>query len=269
MGVAVIATATDHCCALIVKCKHEIIRRMVDEKLAAGMDRAYAKEQENILGRTLSFGRIGKYCMGRTGLLLVNVSVMVTQFGFCIGYFIFLGNTMRTVVYQLLPNSTNIHNTSAAADYFRHPELFESGAPNRSGTFSVPELFSNSAALTSDPFAPESLRKSTFESFAVLVAIPVPFLILISFVRNLRKLGPVSILANGSLTGAFTATAIYMLASRYSVFRNSFALLFFFAANRFASNVCLMLFINYIFVIGFCSQSSLTALNYSFGSPIS
>ena len=43
-----------------------------------GVHKESIKEEAELLGRTLSFGRIGKACLGRPGLLAVNISIMVT-----------------------------------------------------------------------------------------------------------------------------------------------------------------------------------------------
>eukprot|EP00794_Sanderia_malayensis_P009113 gene9113-10086_t len=127
IGITVIALATDHCCALIVKCKQIVIKRMCEQMAADGYVAEHIKQREQHLGKTLSFGMIA---------------------------------------------ITKMNN----------------------------------------PFSHGSLQDNKPWTFALLLTIPAPILMLIALVRSLRKLGPVSVLANGSITGAFLATGIYILA---------------------------------------------------------
>jgi len=231
IGIIVIAAATDHCCHLIVKCKRDVIKKIISEKQASGANAKLLKQEEEYLGRTLSFGSIAKACVGRGGLLAVNISVAVTQFGFTTGYFIFLGNTLRKVIYQLTPNATApLGNLSSALPPLtRLPSavlpttamLTTKLMSTVNGTVSSNETFSDIVHkhlhkivqhIVKEPFTPHRLHQNDMRTFAILVVLPIPLLVLISFVRNVRKLGPVSVIANVSLTCAFAATAAYMLA---------------------------------------------------------
>lgn len=53
------------------------------------------REQEEHMKCHMSYGDVGWNAYGKTGLYLVNFFIGVTQFGFCVGYFIFIGNTLH------------------------------------------------------------------------------------------------------------------------------------------------------------------------------
>lgn len=219
-----------------------------------GVHKESIKEEAELLGRTLSFGRIGKACLGRPGLLAVNISIMVTQFGFCIGYFIFLGNTMRTVLKYFLVHSNNtISNLTTTAQPLTattvRPLTTVLTTTLMTSTSSLPTttlMTSTSLSTTSsstanntldnimrgaanstfthlhailkeavkEPLSPKNLLLNSYSTFAILLLIPLPILVVIAFIRNLRKLGPISVIANASITLAFVATASYVLSRK-------------------------------------------------------
>ena len=237
----VIAVVTDHCCAMIVKCKSMVIENIRKERVTQGIDAETIAEEVYVLGKTLSFGQIGKACLGKRGLLAVNISVMVTQFGFTIGYFIFMGNTLRAILkYFLVPKEQSYHNvttpivpinyTTTPLPVTMTPTLPTNSSNSSAALFGSVINFGlvNSSTLFSylhhhinhlgdsveNPWSPSNLINNTTLTFGVLILFPLPILIGIAFVRNLRKLGPISVIANASITGAGIATAIYMLASK-------------------------------------------------------
>lgn len=218
-----------------------------------GVHKESIKEEAELLGRTLSFGRIGKACLGRPGLLAVNISIMVTQFGFCIGYFIFLGNTMRTVLKYFLVHS---NDTTSNLTTTAQPLTTVLTATLMTSTSSLPTttLMASTSSLSTtssstmnitttanntldnimrgatnstfthlhailkeavkEPLSPKNLLLNSYSTFAILLLIPLPILVVIAFIRNLRKLGPISVIANASITLAFAATASYVLSRK-------------------------------------------------------
>jgi len=227
----IIAFATDHCCTLIVKCKQMVIHKVIQERLAQGVSKESIREEADHLGRTLSFGRIGKACLGRPGLLAVNISVMVTQLGFTIGYFIFLGNTMRSVIKHFtvsmddFKNITNSSFTTAAAMTTKvvpttvplNVSLVNAFSPRVNNDTILEMLHHHLKHVMKEPLSPENLVNNSSMAFAILLLIPLPILILISFVRNLRKLGPISIIANASITFAFAATLSFVISKMHGL----------------------------------------------------
>ena len=205
LGVLLVALLTDHCCVLIIKCKKMIIANIVSERRKQGAGEEALRKELIDLGRDLTFGRVAKVCLGQKGVVLVNVALMVTQFGFTIGYFIFLGNTMRSIVKYFLVvdvSNTNNHHESGVANI--------SAAASHNFTFLVNNItVSKSYYFENFPITPRFLNSS--RGFVCLLLVPLPILILIAFVRNLRKLAPVSVIANASLSAAFAATSLFML----------------------------------------------------------
>lgn len=218
-----------------------------------GVHKESIKEEAELLGRTLSFGRIGKACLGRPGLLAVNISIMVTQFGFCIGYFIFLGNTMRTVLKYFLVHSndttSNLTTTAQPLTTVLTTTLMTSTSSlpittlmtstsslstTSSSTMNITTTANNTLdniirgaanstfthlhailkEAVKEPLSPNNLLLNSYSTFAILLLIPLPILVVIAFIRNLRKLGPISVIANASITLAFAATASYVLSRK-------------------------------------------------------
>lgn len=288
---------------------------------AEGYVQYHIDKREKHLGRSLSFGQIGKVAMGKLGTFLVDTSILITQLGFCTGYFIFLGNTTRSVIYEYLhyssvgytntsdsfplnfssvstmemgnwttastfvttqmrvttemsttqlqttsttafpTNLTNIQHilnftmNSTAANIYSSVSNVTSPFSEHSTLMSSSKHFTNQSTtllplnLTSainetthgilhkiisniankltkikNPITHTTLQQNKALTFALLLVVPAPLLVLIAFIRNLRKLGPVSVLANGAITGAFIATGIYILIGKLS---SSFFKLFF------------------------------------------
>eukprot|EP00111_Clytia_hemisphaerica_P001364 TCONS_00003874-protein len=247
IGIAIIGVITDHCCNKIVKCKQMVIANIQQERQTQGVDAQSIAEESKTLGRTLSFGQIGKACLGKPGVLIVNTSIMVTQFGFTIGYFIFMGNTLRSLLkYWLVPDAIPFHNTTLPTNStlqttfspnFTTTMIPITTLPNVSTPSNLTKFYPtvdlgvvNSTTILNflhhhitnlhhvvttavkDPWSPSNLIKNSTVTFGVLILFPLPLLIGIAFVRNLRKLGPISVIANISVTGGAAATVIYMFA---------------------------------------------------------
>jgi len=223
---------------MIVRCKQIVIDNIKRERETQGVDRESINDEMDFLGRTLSFGRIGKACAGKAGLLAVNISVMLTQFGFTIGYFIFMGNTLRSILkFYLIPDEEPFRNvtmtTSTPNLTTFQPTIITPTKMNSSMLSPTANLgvlndttvltfskhhFGNLHEVVKDPWSTANLIQNSTITFGVLILFPLPILIGISFVRNLRKLGPVSVIANTSITGAGIITAVYMLASMFIFF---------------------------------------------------
>lgn len=235
-----IAVITGHCCDLIVRCKRMVISNMMAERETQGIDELSRSEEQQVLGRTLSFGRIGKATLGRAGLLAVNISIVVTQFGFTIGYFIFMGGTMGSVLkHFLVHNATTPHiplnstekSSLENTELPHHPYVVLPANHTAAMNVTIPGLLVHMASVNSsqvfsflhhhlknlqvsaeNPLSTQNLQDNSTVTFVILCLIPLPILIGISFVRNLRKLGPVSVIANLAITLGCSATVVYMIA---------------------------------------------------------
>jgi len=72
VGIMVIALVTDHCCKLLVHCKNTLPN-------ASGL---------------ATYGDVGTQIMGKKGKILVDIFLIFTQTGFCIGYMIFISKNI-------------------------------------------------------------------------------------------------------------------------------------------------------------------------------
>jgi proton-coupled amino acid transporter len=80
-----IAALTFHCCALIISCKRVAIERI---NARTGEDRVSVASR-------LQFPDIGREAFGQTGYVVVTAALGLSQAGFCIGYLIFMGITLK------------------------------------------------------------------------------------------------------------------------------------------------------------------------------
>lgn len=261
--------------------------------VAEGYVDNHIERKEKILGRTLTFGQIGRVSMGALGTFLVDTSIVITQIGFCVGYFIFLGNTTRSVVFEFLryqhvaftntSNSFHFNTTNATVlkaavlatsskyqtavmptthwttttnardltspgtlvvnisdkgisvgptNFSLHADPINLTTPVPlnatlgnatrhegiiSAIISKVKSLKDRIVKMDSPITHNTLQENKAWTFTLLLAVPGPLLVLIAFIRNLRKLGPISVLANGSITGAFLATGIYILVGEFDL----------------------------------------------------
>ena len=80
-----IAALTFHCCALIIRCKHTSASRIS----------ARTGEELASVAKRLQFPDIGREAYGQTGYVIVTAALGLSQAGFCIGYLIFMGLTLK------------------------------------------------------------------------------------------------------------------------------------------------------------------------------
>ncbi|XP_061169104.1 uncharacterized protein LOC133178388, partial [Saccostrea echinata] len=144
-GLLLIALLTDHCCHLIVKTKYHAIKQVIamyeagkgtsknstavkdssselfssdeDEEIVIyDLDEKTLMEQH--LLKHMSYGDIGQISMGKIGRIIVNICIGVTQFCFCVGYSIFLGNTIFSLFPAKVCNNAilNVDNVSVSSD---------------------------------------------------------------------------------------------------------------------------------------------------------
>ncbi|XP_028406582.1 amino acid transporter AVT3B-like [Dendronephthya gigantea] len=186
IGLVVIAYITDHCCVLIVKCKKAAIDQMMNSTYQYSYDDGsdeYRKLEErkkrkrSNLEFTISYGDLGRIAMGRWGSLIVNAALIVTQFSFCVNYFIFIGDTL-TRVWPL----ANKNHTSKP-------------------TLNATSLLGASPS-EKHPSAPSAIY---------LMMIPFPFFLLQTYVRNMRNLGPLSSVANACVFLGFFSILGFIL----------------------------------------------------------
>ncbi|KAL8618786.1 hypothetical protein ACOMHN_000214 [Nucella lapillus] len=185
IGTILIASLTAHCCNLIVKCKYSVIQLVMQAERDRGDTQKSRKpsygsespssssseegseevhlqdgtcEAPKTLLQGLNYGDVGRFCFGRLGVAMVNIPVVITQFGFCVGYCIFIGNTIQNM-FPMYNCSVPIDNstTSQIEDKQRCYVVNGVGSP-QTGPRSVynltagPEELLHSAAAGLSPF---------------------------------------------------------------------------------------------------------------------
>ncbi|KAH9498872.1 hypothetical protein Btru_004913 [Bulinus truncatus] len=203
----VIATITDHCCQLIVKCKYQAISN-VSSKMKWLSDSSLNDKDGDIsntyneckntmkskemklmhqnLVRNLTYGDIGKLTFGSCGLFIVNACIFFTQFGFCIAYFIFIGNT----IYSLFPTE----NSTVT--------IINNGDLDTSLSISQPSMPIYNIS--------KYINISTSPDLRWLVLTPVPLFIGFALIRDIRHLGVISVCANLSILVGGIVTLAYI-----------------------------------------------------------
>lgn len=198
MTLIVIALITDHCCQMIIKCKNMAVHMVLDSSQHyrdLQNEECYQemKDIKDRLDKEMTLGDIGKIAVGDWGIRIVNFSLILTQTGFCVAYFIFMGNTLKDMFPVRFYNSTR-----------------RLGHAFTSIPFPVETTLRNAS-----PMVPPFVGQGSAPSFVLLLLIPFPFLVLMAFIRNVRKLGPISGIANIAILGGFTGLLTYVLKGWY------------------------------------------------------
>lgn len=200
IGILVIAFITDHCCQLIIKCKKAAVQQVLDmvpqSKDVESQDSNIASLRNTVEKRML-FGGIGRIALGKWGVLLVNGALIATQYGFCVGYFIFLGQTISSM-FPTPPKTHAVTTTMLPIHNVSNINLTNITSPTNG-------YVQKTLSADHDHTPP----------FAVLILLPLVPLILFSYIRGVRRLGPVSFAANIALLMAFVSVVGYMLSGTY------------------------------------------------------
>lgn len=203
VGLVIIATITDHCCQLIIKCKNAAVEMILNsspkyqELQTEECYEEMARIKETIENE-MTLGDIGKIAVGPWGLRLVNMALIITQTGFCVAYFIFMGNTIA----EMFPIAYKPHNVTP----IKKSMLFTPTGP-ATGSPSVPTTMPRNSSTMIPPLE----GKSTAPLFVLIVLIPLPFLVAMAYVRSIRKLGPISGVANVTLLAGFFGLLTFLL----------------------------------------------------------
>ena len=146
----------------------------------------------------MTLGDIGKIAVGPWGLRLVNIALVITQTGFCVAYFIFMGNTIA----EMFPIAYKPHNVTP---------IKKSMVLNQTGPATGSPHVLTTMTTNSSTMIPPLEGKSTAPLFVLLVLIPLPFLVGMAYVRSIRKLGPISGIANVTLLAGFFGLLTFLL----------------------------------------------------------
>ena len=219
VGLVLIAGLTDHCCHLIIKCKYQAIESVMsatpgteDSKtkplLSSNSTRLQKSEEENEerfkirqhLIRSMTYGDVGKNACGHWGLFIVNCCLIFTQFGFCLNYFIFVGNTISAIFPE---KNVTIQANNSLPTPFPSVTIFED--ENNTNSYTTSPTNSNSSLYQEVSEAPD-LR--------LLVLSPLPIFAAFAILRDVRHLGFVSVGADISIFLGCVVTMVYIVVGK-------------------------------------------------------
>ena len=184
-------------------------------------------EKEYML-KHMTYGDIGKLTFGRIGVGLVNFSIGLTQFGFCVGYFILIGNTIHSLFSEHLSNTTNgVSNVSSfestniehANNLLVITTEYSVSKPYTSTAFEdSTSTFETTTANVTPTYLPNttsleliSCTVSDAPDLRILVAAPLPLFIILVLIRSVRYLGIISFIANTSMLIGILAVIGFLL----------------------------------------------------------
>ncbi|GAB1597532.1 uncharacterized protein LOC115218729 isoform X2 [Argonauta hians] len=172
----IIAGLTSHCCQLIVKCKYyalDILLCKFDARHLKSSDNMDQQriELESQLQKQLSYGDIGMIAFGRIGQGVVNFCVFLTQFGYCIGYCIFVGNTLLSffpIVSQCVllhvANNSQLNSSLSAKHLMEVPANQLNRLANHSIAWNCTTVFNKSGTVL-PPEIPKGTKMSHLSNY--------------------------------------------------------------------------------------------------------
>ena len=175
----------------------------------------------------MTYGDIGKLTFGCLGVGLVNFSIGLTQFGFCVGYFILIGNTIHSLFPEHLSNTTNrVSNFSSfesanehANNLFAISTEFPESKDNASKAFvDLGYSFETTTTDVTPTYLPNTTSSKLISStvndapdLRILVAASLPLFIILVLIRSVRYLGIISFIANTSMLIGILAVIGFLL----------------------------------------------------------
>lgn len=199
IGIVFIVLATAHCCHLIVKCKKEVVRRIIanPNTLQGHVSSRLLSISVTDLERTITYGDVARAVLGKLGSVLTNLGLFVTQFGFCVSYFIFIADTMEQAIEKFAnSNSTNNSVTMGEDDSIHHSAL-----PDKLNDWSFSQLMASSGPKTDD-------NTKDVVDYHLLLLIPFPCFMAFAMMRRIRDMGPLSAFANFAVFVGFVSITV-------------------------------------------------------------
>ncbi|PIK49259.1 putative proton-coupled amino acid transporter 1 [Apostichopus japonicus] len=155
---------------------------------------------ESELERTISYGEVARAVLGRLGSILTTVGLFVTQFGFCVSYFIFIADTLEESIDTFVYNRTKhdiVTPTAMVEDGGLQSSVLTDGLDRSWWQY-----------LTMGSNLDKDAAKHVVD-YHLLLLIPFPCFMALAMLKRIRDMGPFSALANFSvLVGFITITVI-------------------------------------------------------------
>ncbi|XP_060799343.1 neutral amino acid uniporter 4 isoform X2 [Neoarius graeffei] len=163
-----------HCMHILVNCSHQLSERLKKSPLSYSETVAVAMEtsSSHCLRKGANFGR-----------LFVNNFLVLTQLGFCSVYFVFLAENIKQVIEGHYVNSS-------------------------SSSEAVLAVYSNSSDVVGGPV----VSTATGLDQRVYMLLLLPFLILLTFIRELSNMAPLCAAANVAMAASLALLYTYVLA---------------------------------------------------------
>ena len=148
--------------------------------------------------KAISYPDVGRYACGRWAQNLCSMALLLTEFGFALNYFVFIGNTVNALVQAM---SAAPSNTTAAT-----LTTLPTSGPNAT-TMGVTSSY---LVSTMDPnsTSPTTAPASSFDinpTYLLIIAAQIPIQIGFSLVRDVRSLGPLSTISNFAILVGYVA----------------------------------------------------------------
>lgn len=236
LGLLLIALVTDHCCKLIVKCKYAAIQQISTRLAPKKTD-----DQESIIlirhmSRNLTYGDIGKIACGSIGILIVNICIIFTQFGFCIGYFIFVGNTVSSLFPSknislnsnetsslLFTNSSEVPSSNNGDYYIEDVNVpsrfnYSGSVQNHDNLYRMlnnsSQISATNSSVHDNIYFSDFVMVSEAPDLRLLVIAPIPIFVGFAFLRSVRNLGFISVSADVSIFLGCVITLTYLIVGK-------------------------------------------------------
>lgn len=184
------------------------IFRLEDGEPAAMEESISELKLRDQVEKQMSYGDIAWIATGKKGLALVNFALVYTQFGFCVGYFIFLGNTIQKL-FPLVNGTMPVPvNTTQVIG----------GVLNDLSTLPPP----SSNLTNSSHLGPSLHHTGPASMFYIIVACFVPAFVAFAFLRSIRHMGPASLFANVASIIGYATVMGYILSGNHKQVVNNF-----------------------------------------------
>ena len=180
-------------------------------------------EKEYML-KHMTYGDVGKLTFGRLGVGMVNFSIGLTQFGFGVGYFILIGNTIHSFFPDHLSNTTNEAGNFSTQEhnyniFFATTREYSRKNDNMPAVYKdLESTLETTTANVIPTFLPNTTSSeligsivSDAQDLRILVAAPLPVFIVLVLIRSVRYLGIISAIANTSMLIGILAVIGFLL----------------------------------------------------------
>lgn len=100
IGLVIITVVTEHCCMLLIHVKNAMPISLGGSQPDTDLDAELQSEKVGASeqgAKVLTYGDIARHVGGTRAERLVNAALVLTQFGYCVGYLIFLAQTIHDI----------------------------------------------------------------------------------------------------------------------------------------------------------------------------